>query len=64
MGSSPLGLLFAALARRQFAEATDADLLQRIAQARDEPAFAELVRRYGPLVWRHRLCHRLCGIQQ
>ena len=52
MASSPLGLLFAALARRQFAEATDAELLERFAEARDEPAFAELVRRYGPLVWR------------
>lgn len=30
---------------------SDADLLRRFAERRDEPAFAELVRRYGGLVW-------------
>src|SRR5579883_1814388 len=29
----------------------DADLLRRFAAGGDEPAFAEIVRRYGPLVW-------------
>jgi RNA polymerase sigma factor (sigma-70 family) len=29
----------------------DAELLRRFAAGRDEAAFAELVRRYGPLVW-------------
>ena len=31
--------------------ATDRDLLDRFLAARDEVAFAELVRRYGPVVW-------------
>jgi RNA polymerase sigma factor (sigma-70 family) len=39
--------VLAALTR---AEATDADLVRRFATARDEGAFAELVRRYGQLV--------------
>jgi RNA polymerase sigma factor (sigma-70 family) len=33
------------------ATATDQDLLDRFLTARDESAFAELVRRYGPVVW-------------
>src|SRR4051794_3231688 len=49
---SPLAAWIAGLARRPLAGAADADLLRRFAEARDEPAFAELVRRYGPLVWR------------
>jgi RNA polymerase sigma factor (sigma-70 family) len=36
---------------------SDADLLAAFARSRDEAAFEELVRRYGPLVWR--LCSRL-----
>ncbi|HEX4607454.1 MAG TPA: sigma factor, partial [Urbifossiella sp.] len=29
----------------------DGDLVRRFAATRDEPAFAELVRRHGPMVW-------------
>ncbi len=42
--------LLAAL-RPQWASSTDAVLLRRFHTERDEAAFAELVRRYGPLVW-------------
>ncbi|MBN9122047.1 MAG: sigma-70 family RNA polymerase sigma factor [Planctomycetes bacterium] len=38
---------------------TDADLLERFVAAHDEPAFAELVRRYGPLVFA--VCRRVAG---
>lgn len=41
-----------AAARREFADLPDADLLRRFAAEKDDDAFAELVRRYGPLVWR------------
>ena len=36
---------------------SDGDLLARFSSARDEAAFAELVRRHGPVV--HRVCRRL-----
>jgi RNA polymerase sigma factor (sigma-70 family) len=39
--------------------AADADLLARFVRARDESAFAELVRRHGPVVYR--VCARLVG---
>ena len=42
--------LLAAL-RPQWATSTDAVLLHRFHTERDEAAFAELVRRYGPIVW-------------
>jgi RNA polymerase sigma factor (sigma-70 family) len=42
----------AVLARQQYADSADAELLRRFAANREEAAFAELVRRYGPLVWR------------
>src|SRR5262245_57761298 len=42
--------LLATLARAEARTVTDRDLLRRFANARDEAAFAEIVRRYGPLV--------------
>jgi RNA polymerase sigma factor (sigma-70 family) len=39
--------------------APDADLLRRFIETRDESAFAELVRRHGPVVYR--VCRRLLG---
>ena len=47
------------LLRTAAAEPSDADLLGRFVAARDEAAFAELVRRHGPTV--HRFCRRLVG---
>ena len=44
--------LLAYVASRSTAEdVTDSQLLRRFATEQDEPAFAELVRRHGPLVW-------------
>src|SRR5688572_1633436 len=40
-------------------DAPDADLLRRFVETRDEPAFAELVRRHGPVVYR--VCRQLLG---
>src|SRR5579884_824521 len=37
----------------------DARLLEQFVQHRDEDAFAELVRRHGPLVWR--VCRQVLG---
>jgi RNA polymerase sigma factor (sigma-70 family) len=54
MPATVLRLLSAALP-----EATDADLLGRFVAHRDEAAFAELVRRHGPFVWR--VCRRIIG---
>jgi len=44
-------LFHALLQRASAAPESDAELLTRFAATRDEPAFAELVRRYGGLVW-------------
>ncbi len=44
-------LFHALLQRASAAPESDAELLRRFAATRDEPAFAELVRRYGGLVW-------------
>jgi RNA polymerase sigma factor (sigma-70 family) len=41
---------------------TDGQLLARFVAARDEAAFAELLRRHGPMVWR--LCLRVLGHAQ
>lgn len=49
---APVRSVLAAMARGSLADAPDAELLRRFAADRDEVAFAELVRRYGPLVWR------------
>jgi RNA polymerase sigma factor (sigma-70 family) len=48
MNASTLQL---ALRQAEWLAAPDADLLRRFAATRDEPAFAELVRRHGPMVW-------------
>src|SRR6516165_7027935 len=41
---------------------TDGQLLARFIASRDEPSFAVLVRRHGPMVWR--LCLRILGHAQ
>src|SRR4051812_23048606 len=49
-----------ALLRHVADSAPDADLLRRFAADRDPAAFAELVRRHGPVVYR--VCRRLLGL--
>lgn len=49
----------AALLRHVADTAPDADLLRRFIHGRDPDAFAELVRRHGPVVYR--VCRRLLG---
>ncbi|HEY1187282.1 MAG TPA: sigma-70 family RNA polymerase sigma factor [Gemmata sp.] len=44
-------LLLHAIARKAESLIPDADLLARFTHDRDQPAFEELVRRHGPLVW-------------
>lgn len=61
MTDSPLAAFVRRL-RRQLAQPrvdnrTDAVLLEQFIHQRDEDAFAALVRRHGPLVWR--VCHRV-----
>jgi RNA polymerase sigma factor (sigma-70 family) len=55
---------FAPLLRqlRLVTDASDGQLLQRFAVDRDEVAFAELVRRHGPLVWK--VCSQVLGHEQ
>jgi RNA polymerase sigma factor (sigma-70 family) len=43
-------------------DATDARLLERYVASRDDPAFAAIVRRHGPLVWG--VCRRLLADHQ
>jgi RNA polymerase sigma factor (sigma-70 family) len=43
-------------------ELADAELLRRYAVEHDEPAFAALVRRHGPMVWH--VCRRTLGHEQ
>jgi RNA polymerase sigma factor (sigma-70 family) len=47
---------------RLVTDATNGQLLQRFAVDRDEVAFAELVRRHGPLVWK--VCSQVLGHEQ
>src|SRR5580765_4639711 len=60
MSSHPRGLLQAALRGLAAPHAdADAELLGRYVAAGDQEAFAELVRRYGPMV--HAVCRRRSG---
>ena len=60
MASHPRGILRAALRGLAGPRAdADAELLGRHVASRDEEAFAELVRRYGPMV--HAVCRRRLG---
>src|SRR5579883_940882 len=53
MHDAPANTGLTGFARRlEDAHAPDADLLQRYVESRDEVAFAALVRRHGPAVWR------------
>jgi RNA polymerase sigma factor (sigma-70 family) len=57
MAPSPFSL--ACYVSRSAVAASDAELLTRFAETRDNAAFAELVRRHGPVVYR--ICLRLIG---
>jgi RNA polymerase sigma factor (sigma-70 family) len=59
LASGLLDQLRYAVARRDPAETTDGQLLERFVSARDEAAFDALVRRHGPMVFG--LCRRLLG---
>ncbi len=59
MSSNPLALLRAALRGPPAAPDSDAELLARYVAARDEAAFAALVRRHGPMVLG--VCRRRLG---
>lgn len=48
-----------ALLRHGSGEASDATLLNRYTCDNDHAAFADLVERYGPLVWR--VCRQTCA---
>ncbi|HYT93761.1 MAG TPA: RNA polymerase sigma factor, partial [Gemmataceae bacterium] len=54
-----LARLFPQLRRLTIPPDSDAELLQRFARGRDEAAFAELVARHGPMVFR--VCRRVLG---
>jgi RNA polymerase sigma factor (sigma-70 family) len=57
-----LGPLRRLLRAQHAAGAGDRELLGRVAAGRDEAAFAEVVRRHGPLVWG--VCRRVLGHEQ
>src|SRR6476646_8133350 len=51
--------LHRAAAALDVAALADGDLLDRYVRDRDEPAFGEIVRRHGPMVWG--VCRRILG---
>src|SRR3712207_5978152 len=57
--SEVVGQLRKAVLRQGAAGVTDAQLLGRFVEYRDEAAVAALVRRHGPMVWG--VCRRLLG---
>jgi len=59
MADAPVHLLHRFLQAARTAEPSDAELLRRFARTRDESAFAEIVRRHGPMVLG--TAHRLLG---
>src|SRR5438067_11041302 len=59
MARGPLAPFFRSLDALRRAADGDAALLERFVAARDGAAFAELVRRHGPLVWG--VCRQVLG---
>jgi RNA polymerase sigma factor (sigma-70 family) len=51
MATNELGQVIRSLCRNDVASPTDGQLLERYVRAREEAAFAALVRRHGPMVW-------------
>src|SRR5262245_46130942 len=59
IGGAVRQLLRGLTARAGAEDCTDGSLLARFAAGRDEEAFADLVKRHGPLVWG--VCRRILG---